>query len=283
MAAVAIKEALTRAVEDLKLKGIDTARIDAEVLLAFVLKISRTDLYIKSEELINEDRLAQFFSIVSRRGDREPVAYLTGEREFMSLSFVTNKNVLIPRPETEILVEEALAIKPLRIIDVGTGSGAIAVSLAHYLPECRVWAVDISSKALAVARLNANRHGVEERISFYQGDLLAPLSSSEFFGSFDLITANLPYIPTPEIDNLPIDVRGFEPLGALDGGVDGLKYYCELGLKAFELLIDNGVILLEVGYSQASQIRDALENWGFRETTILRDLAGIDRIVKAVK
>lgn len=281
--ALSIREALSQATGLLHSCGIETARLDAEVMLANVLNTSRIDLYIKDGLVIEDDKLNKYFSMVRRRSDREPVAYITGEKEFMSLSFKVNNNVLIPRPETEILVEEALEIKPLRIIDVGTGSGAISVSLAYYLPESIVKAIDISVTALEVARENAIRHGVDKRVELLQGDLLEPFDSSEFFCSFNLITANLPYIPTPEMPKLPYDVRGYEPEGALDGGVDGLSFYRGMGPAAFKLLTNGGILLLELGYRQAAPLADFLKGLGFSDVKILQDLAGLDRIIKARK
>lgn len=281
--ALSIREALSKATEILRSRGIETGRLDAEVLLANVLDFTRTDLYIKDELVLEDDKLNEYFSMVRRRSDREPVAYITGEKEFMSLSFKVNNNVLIPRPETEMLVEEALEIKPLRIIDVGTGSGAIAVSLAYYLPQSNVKAIDISAEALEVARENIIRHGVQERVELLQGNLLEPFDSPVYYSSFDLITANLPYIPTPDMPVLPYDVRGYEPEGALDGGTDGLSYYRVMGPMALKVLSSGGMLLLEFGYTQAAPLAALLEGLGFCDIKIIQDLAGLDRIIKAKK
>lgn len=281
--ALTIREALTLATGELNSRGIETARLDAEVLLANVLGFSRTDLYIKDGSVIQEDKITKYFSMVRRRSDREPVAYITGEKEFMSLSFKVNNHVLIPRPETEMLVEEALEIKPLRVIDVGTGSGAIAVSLAYYLPKSIVKAIDISVAALDVARENAIRHRVDERVELVQGNLLEPFDSPEFLSAFDLITANLPYIPTPEMPVLQYDVREYEPDLALDGGVDGLSYYRLLGPAAYNILTGGGILLLEFGYTQAASLKEFLKDIGFSDIEIIQDLAGLDRIIKAIK
>lgn len=283
MPSLTLREAVISGTNLLNSNGVETARLDAEVLLAFILGISRTELYIKSSQEISEDKLTEYFSMLRRRTNREPVAYLTGEKEFMSLSFKVNSDVLIPRPETEMLVEEALAIKPLCVIDVGTGSGAIAVSIARYLPGCRVMAVDISAGALEVAKINASRNGVSDRLEFYHANLLEPFSTEDYFGKVDLITANLPYIPSVEMANLPVDVGVYEPHGALDGGFDGLELYRDLCPSAFKLLRKGGVLLLEFGYDQADALAELLKETGFSTIKVVKDLAGLNRIINAVK
>lgn len=283
MDSVSIRETLAAATGSLRKAGIEGPRLDAEVLLAFVLQATRTSLYINMDKIISGSDRARYNSYVERRLTGEPVAYITGEREFMSLVFRVDRNVLIPRPETEVLVEEALAIKPLRIIDVGTGSGAIAVSLAYYLPESLVTATDLSPDALRIAAANAQSNGVGDKITFLQGDLLEPLDYPECYGKFNLITANLPYIPSSEVENLSVDVRQFEPLTALDGGADGLHYYRRLGPGAYRLLKSNGTLLLEIGYDQYAVVKDFLTGLGYANIMVIKDLAGLDRIVKATK
>lgn len=279
---MSFKEALSKGTEMLHSHGIESARLDAEVILAFILNLSRIDLYLKDGS-IEENKLSEYFSMIRRRTVREPVAYLTGEKEFMSLSFKVSNSVLIPRPDTEILVEKALAIKPLNIIDVGTGSGAIAVSLAYYLPESRVWALDISCGALEVAKENAVHHSVANRIIFHQGNLLEPLNSPSHFLQYDMITANLPYIPTMEMSELPYDVRGYEPAGALHGGDDGLELYRELLPVAAKLLKQGGCLLVEFGYLQAATLSEIMAVHDFESMEVIKDLAGHDRVIKAIK
>lgn len=283
MNSATIREALAAAALSLRGGGIETPRLDAEVLLAFVLQADRISLYINMDKSISEPEQSSYSSYILRRLTGEPVAYITGEREFMSLTFRVNRNVLIPRPETEVLVEEALAIRPQRIVDVGTGSGAIAVSLAYYLPESLVTATDLSPAALSIAAGNAASNGVGDRINFLQGDLLEPLDHPEFFDSFDLIAANLPYIPSSEVSTLPVDVRQFEPLTALEGGADGLKYYRGLSPVAFRLLKSDGTLLVEIGYNQYAGMKDFLTGLGYANVTVIKDLAGLERIIKATK
>lgn len=283
MPSYTVNEAMARAAEVLRMHGVSTARLDAEVILAFVLNKSRTQLYIDSSGSITDRQMEKYKALIERRTRMEPVAYITGEKEFMSLSFAVNNSVLIPRPETEIIAEEALAIKPLRIVDVGTGSGAIAIAAARYLPACRVWAVDMSGPALKVARHNARRHGVGERVVFIRGNLLDPFANPQFNGYFDLIAANLPYIPSCEMDRLPADVREFEPHSALDGGEDGLTYYRELCPRALELLKTGGVLMLEIGYHQAPLLSEYLAGHGRLKIDVVKDLAGLDRVLKISK
>jgi release factor glutamine methyltransferase len=280
---VTIRQALAAATISLREGGIENPRLDAEVLLAFSLQASRTDLYINMDKIVSGGDQHTYSACVQRRLTGEPVAYITGEREFMSLVFRVDRNVLIPRPETEVLVEEALAIKPLRVVDVGTGSGAIAVSLAYYLRDSSVTATDLSPAALRIAADNAAINGVGDRITFFHGDLLEPLDKHEFFGRFDLIAANLPYIPSREVANLPVDVQHFEPLNALDGGADGLDYYRGLGPSAYRLLKSEGTLLVEIGYNQYAAVKDFLTGLGYASVTVVKDLAGLERIVKATK
>lgn len=283
MASLTIRDALTEAASVLRAADVPNPRLDAEVLLAFVMNFSRTDIYINNGDIVSKQKLGQYSTLVGRRAQGEPVAHLTGEKEFMSLGFQVNRDVLIPRPETEIIVEEALAIKPLRVIDVGTGSGAIAVSLAYYLPDCSVTATEISAGALAVARQNAEQHGVSDRITFLQCNLVDSMNTPDFYQYFDMVTANLPYIPSREMYNLPVDVRQYEPSQALDGGGDGLFFYRELGPKALRLMKSGGTALFEIGYDQAGGISSYLTGLGYDKVEIIKDLAGLDRVVKARK
>lgn len=255
--------------------------LDSEVLLSHVTGLDRAGLYRDAECDLPAQQEERFWELVGRRLLGEPVAYLTGRKEFMSLDFKVRPCVLIPRPETELLVETALGLlspSPL-VIDVGTGSGAIAVSLASFLPDSIVYATDCSGEALEVARDNAVRHGVDSRLRFYQGDLLEPLVGIIPAGGVDLITANLPYIPSGDLAGLPECVRQFEPGLALDGGFDGLEIYRRLIPEAAKLLKNGGLLLMEIGYEQARDMLESLKSgW---ETDIVKDLAGLDRLVVA--
>ncbi|BAF61010.1 MAG: peptide chain release factor N(5)-glutamine methyltransferase [Pelotomaculum sp.] len=268
--------------ERLREGGIDTPELDAEVLLAYVTGLSRAGLYRKKELVLTEEEEARFIDLVERRLAGEPVAYLTGHKEFMGLDFVVNRSVLIPRPETELMVETALKFLPGApvIADVGTGSGAVAVSLAFFVKEAVVYATDISREALAVARLNAARHGVEGRVHFCPGDLLEPLTGRVMPGSLDLIAANLPYIATEDLPGLPREVRLFEPPVALDGGPGGLALYRRLIPAAAGFLKQGGIMLMEISPGQWAEMAGLLQppQW---EASLLKDLAGLDRLVLA--
>ncbi|MBU1965478.1 MAG: peptide chain release factor N(5)-glutamine methyltransferase, partial [Proteobacteria bacterium] len=219
-----IRTILQRAAHDLNLSGSPSARLDAELLLMHGLKIDRLQLCTHPERELTEEDAAAFVERIERRNLGEPVAYIIGEKEFWSLRFEVGREILIPRPETECLIEEILRrYRPpgdgLRILDIGTGSGAIGVVLARELHAARVVAADISAGALAVARRNALAHGVADRVDFFQGDLLAAVS-----GNFDIICSNPPYIPDVQYGLLPAGIRDFEPRGALIAGPDGMDF-----------------------------------------------------------
>ncbi len=260
--------------------GLASARLDAELLAAHAFGMSRIELYAHFDRPLAAAELASYRDLVSRRLAGEPVAYLLGHKEFWSLDLLVDSRVLIPRPDSETLVEEALdriTGPSARIADVGTGSGALALALAKARPEAQVFATDISPDALAVARANAERLGLA--VTFLQGDLAQPLVSA---GRFDLIVANLPYIPSADIDGLAADVRS-EPRLALDGGADGLALVRRLVAGAPEVLQPGGCLALEVGAGQAGAVAELLRGAGFGGVGSRRDLAGIERVVSGVK
>lgn len=254
--------------------------LDAPVLLAHVLGVDRAALHAHPERSLTPEQFARFQQAIADRRRGVPVAYLTGKRAFYDRELVVSPAVLIPRPETEHLVEAALdwarGRAGLRIADVGAGSGAIAVTLAAHLPGAAVWAIDRSEEALAVARENAARAGVEERITFIRGDLLSPLLAEAL--RVDLIAANLPYIPSADLDNLA--VARFEPRAALDGGPDGLDLIRRLLDQAPAALRPGGLVLLEIQSGQGMRVAE-LGGAAFpgAEVRILADYAGHDRVV----
>lgn len=288
-----VRSALLWSRRYLKKRGITTPSLDAEVLLAFVLKWNRSRLYQKWEHVLADKEIMEFRALIVRRGKKEPVAYLTGKKEFMELELEINNLVLIPRPETELLVETALnlfdslleSLPPfsnLQIVDVGTGSGAIAIALAKYLPAARIFAIDVSPDALAVAQRNANTHKVAEQVSFFQGRLLEPLEDLNLDGKIDLIVANLPYIPTAKLSELPPEVYCYEPLKALDGGFDGLEHYRQMVPKAYRFLREGGYLLMEIGNDQRQSAIDLVLYPAWHSNVYL-DLAGHERLVVAEK
>jgi release factor glutamine methyltransferase len=270
-------------------EGLPTPRLDAEVLLSSALGVDRVRLYTHFDQPLLPDELGRFREMVRRRIKREPVAYITGRREFWSLSFKVSREVLIPRPETEILVAEALALIPalrfeeggLKILEIGTGSGAISIALAKELPAGSIAATDISVKALSVAEENAAGHGVRDRLRFLQGDLFSPLQKGE---RFHMILTNPPYIPRGEMARLMPEVRDFEPLSALDGGKDGLDFYRRALGEADAFLLPEGWFLGEIGAGQDQKVLEiAGQNPAFGEFSFAADLAGIQRVFKARK
>jgi len=294
-----IKDALDRAGE--KLNDSDSARLDAELLLALVLKKGREFFYAHPEQELTAGQEKKFQALVGRRSKGEPVAYIVNKKEFFGRDFYVDKNVLIPRPETEVLVEEALEQVPLlqsslaAIIDVGTGSGCVAVSLSKNLPaasKAKIYALDASAQALAVARRNARRHGVSSKIKFLKGNLLEPLTNDQCPACLAgrrtpnapmIITANLPYIPAKQYACLPKGIKRYEPRNALLAGADGLKYYREL-LRQIKKnpALNQAVkfIILEIDPSQTAKIKAlAKKHWPRAAAEIKKDLAGLNRAV----
>ncbi|MFH1262586.1 MAG: peptide chain release factor N(5)-glutamine methyltransferase [Pseudomonadota bacterium] len=269
-------ESLARAQDTLREFGGPDARLSAELLLSFVLKIDRTALFRDRDHLLPDEERIEFERFVERRRSGEPVAYLTGEREFFSLPFFVDRSVLIPRPETERLVEialEKLSETPsARVVDVGTGPGTIAIALKKQLPTLDMTGIDVSEAALAVARRNAERNSVS--IRWLQGDLLA-----DFHEAITVVTANLPYIPTGKIITCDPGVSNFEPRLALDGGPDGLDLFRRLIPQARTRLIPGGSILLEIGEGQEDGVRKLLQTSGFTIESTQSDLAGIPRVI----
>lgn len=264
-------------------KGIETARLDAECLLAHALSIDRLGLYLRYDQPLNGDELTAVRELVKRRAQREPVAYLIGHREFYGLSFQVDRRVLVPRPDTELLVEKTLAMlptdRPQEICEVGAGSGCVAISLAVRASSWRVVAVDCSTEALALAADNAAVHAVNDRVRLVAGDLFAELT-----GPFDAVVSNPPYIPTREIAQTMPEVARFEPAVALDGGEDGLRFICRLVTAAPRLLRPGGRLLLECGSGQAEIVQQYLrDNGQYLQIQVYRDLAGIERVISAAR
>ncbi len=268
-----------------KSKQIESARLDAEVLLAHVLKQERIYLYVHFDEPMEQDELAQFRQYVAKRARHIPVAYIIGKREFMGLSFKVTPDTLIPRPDTEILVESALdnidKDAAVNIADIGTGSGAIILSLLKNRDKARGFTVDISAKAIDVAKENAQKLAVDDRCEFFTGDLFAPLNARKSF--FEAIVSNPPYIPREDIATLESDVKDYEPLSALTDNGDGLSFYRRLFAEGKMYLTDNGFMAVEIGIHQAEAVKKIAEANDWHKIKIIKDYAGIDRVVMAWK
>ncbi|MBM2804131.1 MAG: protein-(glutamine-N5) methyltransferase, release factor-specific [Deltaproteobacteria bacterium] len=282
-----VRDLLSQGVRGLAAAGIDQARLDAEVLLGHVLAMTHEQLIVAADLPLSAEQVQRFAALWQRRLSREPVAYITGKQEFWSLDFHVTRDVLIPRPETERLIEVALTLaaelgsdKPLRVLEIGTGSGAIAVSLATELPSAEIIATDISTVALEVAQGNAMLHGAAGRITFLPGDLFAALGGD--IAAFDLIVSNPPYIRRAQIATLEPEVSRWEPRGALDGGADGLDFYRRIAAQAWQFLTLNGALTLEIGADMGGEVSSVFNRAGFyREVAVFHDYAGCDRVIGA--
>jgi len=277
-----IRTTLQRAARDLNASGSPSPRLDAEVLLMRFLGMDRLQLSMQPERELAGEEVAGFARWVERRSLGEPIAYILGDKEFWSLRFEVGREVLIPRPETECLIEEVLRFyrppgEGLRVLDIGTGSGAIGVVLARELPAARVAATDISPGALAVARRNALSHGVADRMEFFQGDLFAAVS-----GDLDIICSNPPYIPEDQYDLLPAGIRNFEPPGALIAGPDGVAFHRRIIREGLNRLKAGGRIFLEIGEGQRDRVEALFrEEGGYGDIDCRKDYGGVDRVASA--
>jgi release factor glutamine methyltransferase len=284
-----VRRALRQAAASLSGAGIESARLDAELLLAEALGLDRSKLYLHYEAPLEARAEERYRALLARRVDGEPAAYITGRREFWSLDFLVTPAVLVPRPETEMLVEVAVGLfeaesqiseRKFQILDLGTGSGAISISLAKEITNAEVWATDVSLDALEIARANARRHGVERKIHFLSGDVFEPVRDRPEL--FDMIISNPPYVRRAALDALPRDVRDFEPRVALDGGADGLEFYRRIIPGALGYLTMSGFLAVEIGADMGEDVaRLFTDAGGYAPPQLCRDLAGKQRIVCA--
>ncbi|MGH7773758.1 MAG: peptide chain release factor N(5)-glutamine methyltransferase [Candidatus Binatia bacterium] len=287
---VSVRQALQEGTKFLSQMGVESARLDVELLLSHVLGWRREKVWLNGEVPLGSNQTQRFEHGLKRRALGEPVAYIIGVREFWSLDFLVSPAVLVPRPETELVVEITLGLmksleasgSKLRILDLGTGSGAIAVSLASESENIQLWATDLSPGALKVAAVNAARHGVRDRVHLFQGDLFEPVKQIK--DSFDMIVSNPPYIRRGEMKGLPPDVRDWEPRLALDGGSDGLDFYRLISENGHAYLRDGGFMLLEIGDDMGSEVSRLLARIGrYTEVSVHPDYTGRDRVVVARK
>ncbi|MDQ3370591.1 MAG: peptide chain release factor N(5)-glutamine methyltransferase [Myxococcota bacterium] len=260
--------------------GIGASRLEAQLLLAHVLQCSRVQLYTGFDKPLGEEELAAYRGLIKRRLAGECVSYLLGEQEFWGLPFHVDRSVLVPRPDTETVIEVARALRtdraaPCRVLDLCTGSGAIAIALAKELPAAHVVATELSPEAAAIAAKNAARNGFAERVEVRTGDLFAPVERERF----DLIVSNPPYIASAVIATLSAEVRG-EPRMALDGGADGLRFYDRICSAARDHLLPGGALVVEHGYDQAAAVRERFERAGFADVTLVHDLGKQPRVTR---
>lgn len=266
----------------LEAAGVTEAALDARLLLEHICRTDRNELIVHADRE-RSDLEEQFYRmVIEKRAARFPLQHITGEQEFMGLSFWVNEHTLIPRQDTEILVEEAMRYlgDGMRILDMCTGSGCILLSLLRYSNECEGIGIDISGKALEVARENAGR--LQLAAVFLEGDLFAPLEGADV-GLFDMIVSNPPYIETAVIDTLMPEVRWHEPLGALDGGADGLYFYRRITAQAQAYMRKGAYLFLEIGCAQAQAVAALMQEAGFEKIEVLKDYAGLDRVVYGMK
>jgi len=298
MAENRVSEVLYEATRKLRKRRIPEARIDADILLAHVLKIERAEIYLNPDYELDRKELSTYEKLIERRLKREPVAFIVGHKEFLGFRFFLNKDVLIPRPETEILVEKVIEkarnIINLRssgrgkdnfitILDLCTGSGNIAISLAKNIEFCKVYASDISKAAMQVARINARFHNVEGKVEMLFGDLFSPLEKVKENIIFDFIVSNPPYVKSTELPWLQPEVKK-EPLSALDGGEDGLDFYRHIIPEVPRYLLGGGYLIMEVGDGQGESVMSLMRREKqFSVPELVKDYSGLDRVVIAQK
>ena len=274
-----IAEALREGKMRLKAAGKEAYAFEAELLLEKAAGLNRTALFLRGEEVLSEEVLAVYEGFLQEREQGRPTQYILGEWEFMGLPFSVGEGVLIPRADTEVLVETILERQQKEsmksILDIGTGSGCIPISLGHYGKFEHIMAVDISQKALGYATKNA--HDNQIKIDFYESDLFTNLPA-EWKGNLDAIVSNPPYIPKKDIEELMTEVKDFEPMNALDGGEDGLDFYRAIVEQGREWLKDGGWLFFEIGYDQGEDLRNLLHESGYTEVEVRQDLAGLDRV-----
>ncbi len=280
-------EVIQRSTEFLARRGVDSPRLQVELLLAHVLGLPRLKLYLEFDRRLTEGELDQVRQLLKRRGNREPLQHLVGSTSFCGLEIEVNRDVLIPRPETEVLAEHGWQFlqkrreqgaTELKALDFGTGSGCLALALAAHVPEATVYALDISARALETARANAARHGLSERIGFVES---RGFSGLESWARFDLVVANPPYIPTGEIQQLAPEVREHDPRLALDGGQDGLEVYRLLAQQAQGFIKVGGRFMGEFGDGQEAQVQRLFQECGWNIEAVRADLSGRPRILVA--
>jgi release factor glutamine methyltransferase len=269
-------------------KGIDVPRLSGELLLSHVLGLKRIELYTQFNKIVEQDKLNELRGLVKRAAEHEPIAYLTGKKEFYSLEFEISKDCLIPRPETELLVERAIEFLRTRngeqfICDLCTGCGCVAIAIARNFANCQVVATDISDAALEVAERNITKHGLGARLKLLKGDLFEPIIPGLGPAKFDLIVCNPPYVSDPEFEKLAKNVRDFEPKLALTAGADGLDIITRIITESSQFLKSSSAMMLEIGNNQGPMVRKMLEDTGYFDTvTIEKDFNKLDRLVMAV-
>jgi len=260
--------------------------LDSVLLLSYLLNVDKIYIYTHGREEVSSEIVDKFFSFVEKRREGYPMNYILKEKEFMGLKFYIEEGVLIPRPDTEILVEyilnmieEKFGSSPLNIVDIGAGSGCISLSLAWYIKNAFVYSIDIDDKALKVTGENIKRLGLSSKVKLLKSDLFEGIKSLQLEGKIDIIVSNPPYIPPKVIETLQPEVKDYEPRGALDGGEDGLCYYRRIIPDSKVYLKNNGIVAFEIGFDQGEDVRNIFLREGFSKVDILKDLQGLDRVI----
>ncbi|MBS4027246.1 MAG: peptide chain release factor N(5)-glutamine methyltransferase, partial [Ignavibacteriales bacterium] len=272
--------------EYLKERNLENPRLNVELLLAHALNLTRVQLYTNFEQPLTREELAHFKYFFQRRIQNEPLQYILGETDFYGLKFFVDSRVLIPRPETEILVEEVLSIcttisenKTINILDIGTGSGNIAIALAKFCANVKVIAIDVSNDTLDVAKQNAKRNDVEDKIQFFQENILLSPTTNLQTQTFDVIVSNPPYISQREFEMLQPEIKNFEPHIATTDNADGYSFYHKIAEVGKNLLIENGIIFVEVAYNQSNEVKRIFSIAGYGNVRSIKDYNGHERVV----
>lgn len=281
-----INQLLKIGLEKLSYREFSNPQLEVRLILAKIMNVDKSFIYAFGDKEVTEEVSNEFFKLIEKRSSGYPFQYLVGEKEFMGLDFYVEEGVLVPRPDTEILVEYILEyiknidVEKIKVLDLGIGSGAISLSIGYYCPKVFVYGVDIDDIPIKVSNINKRRFGLDN-VEFLKGDLFQPIIEKK--NSFHIIASNPPYIPKDVIETLQDEVKNFEPRLALDGGDDGLDFYREISLKAKEYLVDNGLLIFEIGHDQGVAVKEILEQNNFRNIEIKKDLQGLDRVVLGYK
>lgn len=283
-----IDELLQWGLNILKKKDFNNPLLEVRLIMAKLLNVDKSYIYSYGEKAVSEEIADEFKRLIIQRSTDYPIQYILGENEFMGLNFYLEEGVLIPRPDTEVLVEYIIDYidknfknENINILDLGIGSGAISLSIAKYCPKAYVYGVDIGYIPIKVANINKDRFNLKN-VEFVHGDLFGPIESLNMKKSFQIIVSNPPYIPRKDIENLQGEIKNFEPRLALDGGIDGLDFYRKITNEAKEYLKDNGLLIYEIGYDQGNDVSNILSLENFRDINILKDLNDLDRVVMGV-
>ncbi|WP_130805708.1 peptide chain release factor N(5)-glutamine methyltransferase [Senegalia massiliensis] len=278
-----VRDLLERGFKSLSKTERKSPRLESELIVMHLLDVDKAYLYTHPNRIVSKEIIEKFEELIEKRKEGYPIQYILKNQEFMGLDFHVTEGVLVPRPDTEILIEYIIKFarknkkEKIKILDIGTGSGAISLSLAYYIENSYIYSVDISEKAIKIARKNKKKMNLEDRVELITKDILEGFP--EIDEKMDIVVSNPPYIPSRDIDSLQIEVSKYEPRLALDGGDDGLVFYRYITEKAKEKLIDNGLLCYEIGYDQGESVKNIMGDNGYKEILVLKDLQGRDRAV----